>query len=60
MLLECGNMSLSRITLVTIKTVGGVFFVELKHETVASDFGDDRCGSDGEAAGVTFDDGVLR
>lgn len=52
-------MSGCAIAFVVVKAVVRILFMKLEHEVVASDFGDDGGGSNGEAEGVAFDDGAL-
>ena len=58
-LLQGGQVSGCAIAFVVVKAVVRILFMKLEHEVVASDFGDDRSGGNGEAEGIAFDDGVL-
>jgi hypothetical protein len=53
--LEGLEMFRGAIALVRGETVGRIEFVELEHQTVAGDFGDDACGGDRVTEGVALD-----
>jgi hypothetical protein len=47
-----------RITLVSVKSIGGIFGMQLHHQLVAMDLGEYRGRRDGRAAPVATDDGL--
>ncbi len=48
------------VPFVTVEAIARIARVEIAHQTVARDFGEDRGGRDGRAAPVAANDGPLR
>src|SRR2546422_4594974 len=56
---QCRQVGFGAITLVLGETVGRILLMQLYHQSIASDLGNDRRCRNGEAGDISFDDGTL-